>query len=44
MIDGLKEENEVLTADCHRLLSKLEVIDHAQIEDNEFKEKAHRTE
>ena len=42
--DGLKEENEVLTADCHRLLSKLEVIDHAQIEDNEFKERAQRTE
>ena len=39
----MKEENTVLTADCHRLLSKLEAIDHAAIEDNEFKEKAHKT-
>ena len=42
-ISELKEENTVLTSDCHRLLSKLEVIDHANIEDNEFKNKALKT-
>ena len=42
-IDNLKEENAVLTSDCHRLLSKLEAIDQAVIEDNEFKEKAQKT-
>ena len=43
VIDNLKEENAVLTSDCHRLLSKLEAIDQAVIEDNEFKEKAQKT-